>query len=171
MNRKPVYVVDLFERVVQKMNDNLDFTVYYQYGRAPEVINSLTIMEKNPESSVTKYPLVYLVMPFTEDNDTMEQEATVDLHVILIAKTRQEWRAAKRYAEVFKPTLYPMYDELIRQIALSSYFQEHSEYSIKHSKTDWPHFGEKGNFCNDFTDAIDITNLRLRLNFANCQTI
>lgn len=159
------YITDMFAEIVENVALALDTPVYYQFGRSPEVINSLTVMGKNPQAAVKKYPLVYLVMPFDERHDTIEQDATVELRLIILAASNQQWRASDRMERVFKPTLYPIYRELMTQIAYSTYFQPTSELQIQHTKTDWPHFGDKGNFSADYTDAIDINNLKLRVNF------
>jgi hypothetical protein len=171
MSLRPVYVVDIMKLMAERVATALETPVHYQYGRVPEVINSLSEMERSPAEMIKMYPLIYLVMPFDEDNDSMEQDFTATLHVIIISDTQQQWKASERMEYVFKPTLYPIYLELLHQIASSAYFMDHSERQIPHTKTDWPHYGEKGNFTNDFIDAIDITNLRLRFNFNNCQNI
>lgn len=68
---------------------------------------------------------------------------------------------------IFKPTLYPIYIELINQIARSKYFKESTPELIKHTKTDrlfWGKTGIMGNeglIFTDLLDVIEITNLQL----------
>jgi hypothetical protein len=177
MRDVPLYVVDMFADIIEKVSAELHDTlgdVHYIYGHPTEAVNTILEMTKNVKTAAKKYPLIYLYMDFDEDHDgTIEQGFTVSLHLAIATWTQPGWKADKRYTEKFKPVLYPIYDELMYQIARSGYFMVYSQHKIPHTKTDRPYWGSsngRGNIADDHCDCIELSNMKLLVNFNFCQS-
>ena len=173
----PIYIVDIFTEIVGRVSTELHDSVgdvHFIYGHPLEAVNTILEMTKRSDLAKKKYPLVYLYMDFDEVHDgTIEQAFEVSLHLAIATWTKPELKAPARYTSTFKPILYPIYDELMYQIARSGYFITYSQNRISHTKTDHPYWGSsqgKANIANDFCDVIEITNLKLKVNFLSCQS-
>lgn len=167
---EPVYIVDLFDSIVRSM----DIEVNYQFGHPVEINETLVNLSKittNPE----RFPLICLL---TDINETKGErfgiDSEVSLHLIIAQLTAKNYTAAERMENNFKPTLYPIYSELLTKIARSKYFVESTPELIKHTKTDrlmWGKVGVNGSEGLIFTDALDcieLTDLKLTVKTQKC---
>jgi hypothetical protein len=177
MDNKPIYIVDEIGAIVAAV-DAVTFTsigkhIDFMYGHFSEILSRLQQMTSSPDMKdrLGKFPLVALLMDFPED---IGAEAgvycEVDLHLIIANITEPQLVAQQRYEKNFKPVLYPIYRELLKQIASplqKSVFVEDSEL-IPHTKIDRVYWGREGlygggaNAMNDFVDCIEIKNLKIK---------
>lgn len=175
------YIVDDIEAVVNLMREDiiLNSDVHYMYGHKVEIANRLTLKDKDKVFKYQKYPLVALKMDFAETwNDAWE----LNLNIAIITKTKVESFVPKRYEEVFKPILYPLYESFMRQLKNAGLFSWSGEQEYPpHTKIDRPFWGTpddksinerrvSGNdkhVFNDPLDAIEILNLQINRN-KNC---
>ncbi len=187
---EPVYVVDVIEEVVKatsgailntiKNNETLVFgetnitALSYHKGSFDELIEDLSQKDGSQEERLKKYPLIYLVRDFEE---VRGREAgiycSVSLRVIIAHQTEQTYKIVDREEKVFKPVLYPIYYEFMRQLGLSPMVNQ-TEESIRHIKIDRAYWGknqqrgENKTALNDYVDAIEVRNLELKINYSNC---
>jgi hypothetical protein len=172
---KPVYIVDLFQTIVNSTSTALDMQIGYEFGHPYEINETLVSLSKSPVTQAGKFPLVAL---FTDIKEKKGQKfgtyANASLHIVIAEQTQQNLKSSERMEQVFKPTLQPIYDELINQIARSKYFSESTAELILHDKTDRLYWGKSGIMGNagliftDLLDCIEIENLVLNVKTQNC---
>lgn len=175
------FVVDDIGKVVQAMRNGGIFdpyfdatftgdgSPYYMYGHRQEISNRLLQMNNDSGKKRKKYPLIALRMDFTEDVNQGMWRST--LNVIIVAYTDPSFNVEQRYANVFKPVLYPLYENFLKKLAASGLFswdERLEETYPPHTKVDRPFWGTPGAeanlktiFANDPLDAVEILNLKL----------
>jgi hypothetical protein len=191
---KPVYIVDLIGTVVQAVitdvlatiqanetealqSTNIT-TINYQYGHFRELIVTLGQWDLDPLLRVGKYPMIYVVQDFVERRGKLAGVyAELSLQVIVCHQTEADYKITDRYANVFKPVLYPIYYSLMKNLALSNMTFPSSPDLISHDKYDRSFWGTSKvvgsggtdrSVLNDFVDAIDIQNLQLKIDYQPC---
>jgi hypothetical protein len=187
----PVYIVDIIGAAVQLAETNVlttiqenetcalggtgITTVNYQKGHKLELIETLLQWSKVPDYDQRKYPCVYLVQDFQEiRNPRPGIYADVKLNLILMHFTEQTYRVDDRYANVFKPVLYPLYDAFLEGLAKTPQIQQSNKDDIQHTKIDRLYWGRQAAGGNDrvaltdYLDAIEITGLQLSIYFKTC---
>lgn len=175
MIKTPVYIVDLFQAIVNSTSTALDLAVKYGYGPVGEIEETLVSMSKDPVVAAGKFPIVMLITDIDESKGLkFGVESKVSIHLLIATQTEKNLTAKERMEQNFKPTLYPIYAEFINQIARSKFFQESSPEVIQHTKTDrlaWGKYGITGNGKTVFTDLLDcieIKNLVLNVKTQIC---
>lgn len=166
-------VVNLFKEIAQRTADKLEMHVNFMHGHHSEITQVLTDLTQDIDASAGKYPLIALFQDFEEKKGNYFIELPA-IQIIIATLTDKNYLAAERYDKTFIPVLYPIYNEFIRQIAISTYFKESSVNKIAHTKIDrlfWGKnglYGNTGNVFNDFIDAIEIKNLNLNVKLNTC---
>ena len=184
---KPVVIVDVIGDVVNKVSQAILSTlksnaskttgdtitaINYFYGHKIELIETLAQADNVGRG---KYPLVWLVADFAEDKG---QEPGIDvdstLDIVIAYQTKNTYKSSERYAMTFKPVLYPIYAELLNQIAKHPSIHDDDIGNIPHSKYDRLYWGRVAvggndkNMVNDFCDAIELTKLQLKFDLITC---
>jgi len=157
-------VVDLVSNVVASCREVGQDAPYYYYGHPLEIVN--TLMEKDSSDiwKLKKYPAIFLFHDFEETRDKFTSEA--ELRIIIVTDTRPEWKAADRYANVFVPTLIPLYDRFILELGKAANMTFSGEHKVKL----YPYWGSEAtgaNVANDYADAIEISGAKIKT-FAGC---
>lgn len=188
--KPPVYVVDVIGEVVDAVSAEILTTIQdnqreifdgktdivsidYQYGHRLELIETLSQMSQSKTEKYHKYPLVYLVQDFPEDLGRAPGiYADVVLTIIVAHGTQQGSKITKRMEQVFKPVLYPIFQELCTQLFKHPQIHVQSPSSIQMRKWDRSRWGRvevsTGNTANklsDFVDAIELEQLRLKIKY------
>lgn len=175
----PIYIVDEIAAIVAKVQtalltelqayDPLIEGVHYEYGPGKEILETLKQKDMAPSFRNKKYPLVALLMEFPETrNPTIGVYAEADLSLVFCHHTKIDYKTAERYEKTFKPVLYPIYLKFMHELEMSGIaFSQTGEY--EHQKVDCPYYGrENKNVGNDFLDAIEVNNLKIRLYQKSC---
>ena len=172
---KTQFIPDVIGSAVEKVDTAIfakhSFRVFFDFGHYQEVTKNLTVKGKSISQKGERYPLVWLVMDFEERHGlNPDTYADVNLHLIIAMPTNNNYTMEQRRDEVFVPKLYPIYQELLTQISKSKSFGMPKLEMIEHTKIDRPYWGGQDsmgngtvNLFNDFIDAIEIKNLRLRI--------
>jgi hypothetical protein len=171
MQTDPLYIVEVIEDVVKATDvalySTLNKHIFYQYGRSIQILTQLQYLNGSIQSKGNKYPLFALFQDFPETNGGNGYYATVRFPKIIIATLTQSTDSVpKRYAETFKPILYPIYTEFLRQLVKHKNVVANDPGAIPHIKWDRPGSmpaadkKEAGNFT-DYVDAIELQNLEL----------
>lgn len=167
-------VVDIFGDIVAKVSAAVTpalqlfnpaiVGVNYLYGVPLEIIKVLTQWTASETYEPLKYPLVALFQPFDEvmgNNKGLAEE--INVRVIIAGLTLAEWSTPDRYLNNFKPILYPIYDELMKQIFTNPLILSLPN-QVKHTKIDWP-FWDDGTGKNPFNDKLDVVEIKnMKLN-------
>lgn len=140
--------------------------VNYLYGPPKEIIKTLTAWTASDTYGPKKYPLVAVFQPFNEGKGQQVGVNGVDnLRIIIAMGTVADALTPARYTNNFYPILYPIYEELLRQINFDTRIITQSESLIQHTKVDWPYWDD-GNDKNPFNDRLDVIELKnMKLNF------
>lgn len=182
---KPLFIVDIMKDIVSKVSakltpefkliDEFITAVHYMHGHPKEIIETLAQKDKSDTLLFDKYPLIALFQDFPERyNNMVEAPNELTLHIIIARATRPEYKAAERYDNNFRPFLYPIYMELMKQIFVSGKFLLTSSDNIRHTKIDRLYWGREGlygneaNIFNDFVDVIEIRDLKLQTYLKYC---
>lgn len=171
MNAAPLFIVDIIGEVVAAADAVLFPTlgkhILYEYGRSIQILTELQKLNDGITTKNGKYPLFALFQDFPEDNSgSSGYYCTVRFPKISIATLTQSTDTPpKRYAQTFKPILYPIYEEFLRQLMRHKNIVGNDPAAISHIKWDRPGTqpeGDKmGSNFNDYVDAIEIQNLQL----------
>ena len=163
---EPRVLVDLFGDMMKRVELDLSNKFndvqkpFYHYGHTQELINDL-LAKSN--SNVDRFPLVYLLQDFDEDYNVEDHRVQYEANVVIyiINHTDANFKVTDRYEQVFKQTLYPIYQTLIQNLATYKHFG-FPIARVPHTKTDLLYWGNgAANFSNDAIDAIRITNLNI----------
>ena len=151
--------------------------INYQFGHLKELIATMQEWEKAPSFQPKKYPLVALLMNFNEKMGNSGYVGECTLEIIIAYPTDPLLKADARYTQTFEPILLPIYHGLLQAIESSPAFVTQGVNKIIHNKMDCPYYGKgglgdtQGNVFADCIDAIDISNLQLKINFSPFSTI
>lgn len=166
-------LVDDIGKVVQSMQSE-DCKPFYMYGHRLEISNRLLEMENDIVYKYKKYPLIALRMPFDEKREN-GMITYSSINIAILDFTKENWNAEERYANTFKPILYPLYEAFKKALKNSGLFMWAGDQTEPpHTKRDMLFYGEflrEGNvkyIFNDPLDAVEITNLTLKQKIKNC---
>lgn len=166
-------LVDIFRDIVKEASDDFGYTINYQFGDWQYMSKVLSAMGKSPVTANKKYPMIGLYSPFEEDRaDPLY--VGVNISMIIAVNTLKDYTNEDRLEKSFKDTLYPVYDILMKKISRCRYLNIGYKSIASHVKTDNFRYGRSGVYgegkseFDDRIDAIDIKDLRLKVN-NNCR--
>jgi hypothetical protein len=159
------YLPDIMAAIVTKVQAALGTPVYFEFGSDPVVTQELTIKDNSINSKDKKYPLIWLVVPYEEvRGKRLGIYAEVTCDVCIVTDTKIDYSMLQRANINFKPILYPIYAELIKQITAPRSLIAATESLLSHTKIDYPYWGKnKSNLFNDYIDAIMLKGLKLTI--------
>jgi len=142
---------------------------YYLFGHPIEISNILLEKNKNDTLKYQKYPLVIL---FTDikigRGDSVIYGELINQAISIIGKSQKSYSTMQRYDNNIESILYPLYNTLMNKIKTSNNFIG-TNPNISHNLIERPFWGNNqkyGNVGNMFTDpldALEISNMNLKL--------
>lgn len=148
--------------------------IHFKHGHPLEIIDQLKELSLGVESKTKRYPLVALFRDFPEDKG---QEIGIysepRLNLIIATRTEPTYNSDERKENSFKPILYPIWEELEKQLLWDSRFNT-SGIGLSYTQIDhyfWGRqgiYGVEGNIFNDWIDCIEIRDLNLKVKQPNC---
>lgn len=152
--------------------------LYYEFGQALEVGNTLEEEKLDPINKEKRFPLMWLLTDIEKDFDTIETAdytATIIIGFIYISDANL--KAGQRIDSNFEPILDPLvklFKYVIENSTLKRYFVWPTDGSkLKIKQTDKFKYGSvsgDANIFNDITDAIELTmTLDFAMESTNCQ--
>lgn len=163
-------IPSLFAQLVSDASEALELDVYFDYGHYDAVNKNLV----NKDGSITmkdqKYPLVWLITPFeTRTNSRQDYACELSgLDILVLTNTGENISIPDRIENYFKPILWPIVQELKVQMVESGFFQLLDPGAIPYDyEKNWYYQGSvngKTNLFNAYIDAVQIKNLRLKVN-------
>lgn len=157
---------ELTDGILFDVKTKLNLSVLnYQYGYVDELKETLAQMAKTPAFAVKKYPLVWLVQPFTIARGELGWFGTLENgRLFIIAPSEKTLKAQGRMSTVFKPVIYPIYTEILNQVVISSEFDQLDVDSLSHKITDRYYWGEEQQkVISDVFDCLEISQLKLKI--------
>lgn len=140
--------------------------INYHYGHPIEIINLFKQASHAESYKYDQFPAICLMQDFPEKFTDSGFEREVELNVVIVTDTKREYEASERYSLIFTPLLYKIYDKFIDELAASTYIAGSSFEHTKYDRLYWGKtglYGNQGNIFNDFIDAIELENLKLRI--------
>lgn len=176
MNNPEYILTDVFKGLAANATVNLasvlaaisaSAQVNFFYGYVTELNTTLDQLSKSAPGVVKKYPFIWLEQPYTVNRGIANWYGSTTLRLFLVMESNVNYKAADRMQKVYKPILYPIYRELMKQIHESPVFISPGLDRIPHLKTDYYYFsdptGKKAVFS-DVVDCLCISGLKLNIN-------
>lgn len=165
-------LTDEMATVVSAVKTALSLPVLdYQYGHIEEL--NITLKEyENGSNYDKKFPMIWLAEPFDTQKGYPALHGICDPDIFIFHKTEKQYKAKERMQKVYVPVIYPIYDELLRQIVKSVMFDHTDPSQIKHTIRKGYYWDEQQKIFNSTVDCLRISKLELRLfNKQDCTPI
>lgn len=170
------YIYDQFTVIVADVAAKLAIDIKYIWGHPLEVSDQLDQLAKMPTKAAKKYPLIALFTDIPESTGSDGSvTAEVKLHLIIAVNTKPHYTAVERATLNFKPTLYPIFEQLKKSICRSGFYVEGYPDKLVMTKTDRFRYGKTGIMSNtgeifkDRIDCIEIESLNLTMLKQSCK--
>lgn len=173
----PYRLSDVMRQVVSNVSENLasesTLSIPYVSFHAEtwlELCDRLKAEAESELSKQTRFPLIALIGNDEYDINDKQPYPEVSCTIIIVTKSDPTWRSENRVAVNYNPILYPIYTELLEQLAASPLFQGVYNPYPSHKCIENYNVSEQGATggtaykLNDSVDGLIVTNLKLRLN-------
>lgn len=181
--KQPVYIVDIFRGIVAATSaalltqlqaaDPLITGVHFDYGHYTDIRNRITAKEGNPAEKQDITPLIALFEDFRITKGQAGIFGIAGLKFIILHSSDKGYTRQQREDLIFRPILYPVYWEFLRQIKLSGKFMYYGT-ELSHDQINRPHWGDpelygnKGYLLNRVLDGIELDRIELKTYLPNC---
>lgn len=178
---EPVYIVDIIRDAVARTSTRLlarlqaiDATITrigFEYGHINDIRERLATADK---SGINISPLVALIEDYRLRKGTLGMTGVTDLKLIILHRSKADITRQQREDNVFRPVLYPIYNEVLNQLLKSGVFMETDVSQLRHDQINRPHWGDPALYGNTqypltyVFDGIEIANLQLTAYLNNC---
>ena len=138
--------------------------INYHHGHPLEIVNLFKQATHLESVKFEQFPAVCLLQDFPEKFEGVNRD--VELNIIIVTDTERSYQAAERYRATFKPILYPLCDMFLNALIESDYIHGQQFDYTRYDRLYWGKnglYGNAGNIFNDFIDAIELDNLRLKI--------
>ena len=163
--KQPVYMVDIFTECCDAMRTGTVLSnaqkPYSTYGRVIQILDYLQTLNNSISNGGNKYPLIALYQDFPERRGVGYYAQVTIPKIVIACLTTDTDSPPDRYYKTFKPILYHIYYEFLRQLSIHSNIVEREVDLIEHTK--WDRIGTVRDGQSEYIDSIEITNLKLTL--------
>ena len=149
--------------------------INYTFGNAQYVKDRLDELSKTPSSNVMKFPLIALFCPFNEQRNSPEYYTKAKVRILIACASKQQWSNEQRREISFVNILRPIYNRFIKALQEDGRFdfaydgQVPHEYSENYSYGRYGAYTGTGDAVSETIDAINISNLELKVKPQNCR--
>lgn len=149
--------------------------IHYVFGNAQYVKENLDELSKTPHGNEIKFPLIALFCPFKEQRNSPDYYTKAKVNVLIACSTRKEWSNEERLQTSFQNILRPIYRRFMEALKEDRRFDfdydEHipHEYSENYSYGRYGAHTGTGDAVSEPIDAINISNLELKVKLPNCK--
>nr|DAY77051.1 MAG TPA: hypothetical protein [Caudoviricetes sp.] len=182
-------IIDIFADVVKKIPEELEviytdskgtrkviknLPINFVFGSGQYVKDMLDTTTKSDKTSPSKFPLIALFCPITEERNSMDYFAKAKVSLIIACSSNNEWSNEKRHETSFKNILRPIYDRFIEVLKDDDRFdwgygKVNHGYSENYSYGRYGAYTEKGDALSETIDAINIKSMEITINNPNCR--
>lgn len=180
----PVHIVDVIGEVVAKTSaslliqlqliDPLITGIHYEYGHITDIRERITEKMKTTTNSTEIAPMVCLIEDFKLTKGQVGLTGITDMKIIILHFSKKDITRVQREENVFRPILWPIYSEFLKQLKNDGRFSIYDETRIVHDMIPRPHWGDPGLYGNNayllngIFDGIELSNLQLTTFLKNC---
>lgn len=154
-------IVDLIGDIVL----GLDSAPKWDHGHPQSIINRFKEATHVESLKYDQFPAICLFQDIPEKHSISTEERTATLNIIIITSTDPNYSEAERYDNSFDPILIPLYEELMEALECSGEIQILTDDYDYIEHVNWGKsgiYGNVANIFNDFIDAIEISNLKVK---------
>ena len=150
------------------------FDLKYEYGHPKEIQQTLMEKTKSLATKDDKYPLLILFLDFEEERGQSVKKYVTEasVNMVLITATDRNYKAAERLENIFKPILWPLYEEFVYRCQMSPMFDTNEQFKIPHDKKDQYFYSadlaKEQNVFAAYLDAVEINNFEIKLQITGC---
>lgn len=173
----PIYVVDVIKEVVERTAIQLygaSTGIDFQPGRSDQILKELLKINQSIASGTraAKYPLVALFYDFPQDKGGAYYISVTLPKLSIATLTQSNDKVLDRYDKTFKPILYPIYYEFLRQLCRHKNIVGNDPDAFNHKLWERPGNQPEGGNMNDYLDALELQGLQLTFKTVNsCKTL
>lgn len=149
--------------------------INYTFGNAQYVKDCLDELSKSAYGNNIKFPLIALFCPFNEQRNSPDYYTKAKVRVLIACSTDRLWANEQRLQTSFINQLRPIYNRFLEALKDDGRFDfgydDHvnHEYSENYSYGRYGAYTGTGDAVSEPIDAINITNLELKVKQPNCR--
>lgn len=190
MKQRSREIVDIFADVVaetakdctimQTFPDGKEQTiacpaVHYIFGNGQYVKDHLDELSKAVNGNASKFPLIALFLPVKESRNNPDYHSTAKVSLLIACSSDRRWSNEQREVYSFRNILRPIYESLKKALAEDGRLDLGYEDIIPHEYSENYTYGKygamtsAGDEVSEPIDAINITNLEIKIIKLNCR--
>lgn len=149
--------------------------IHYVFGNAQYVKDKLDDLSTSPRGAEMKFPMIALFCPFNEQRNTPDYHSKAKVRILIACSSDKKWSNEQRLETSFKNILRPIYNRFLEALKEDGRFDfgydEHvaHEYSENYSYGRYGAHTGTGEEVSEPIDAINISNLELKVKLPNCR--
>lgn len=149
--------------------------INYTFGNAQYVKDRLDELSKTAKGNELKFPLIALFCPFNEQRNSPDYYTRAKVRILIAHSSLQQWSNEQRLETSFRNVLRPIYSSFLEALKedgrLDFGYDEQiaHEYSENYSYGRYGAYTGTGEQVSEPIDAINISNLELKVKLPNCR--
>jgi len=172
MIQQPPLIVDVFQELVQRTSQviyNDPAVIDFQPGRSAQILTEVQKITNaiKADTRNRRYPLFALFYDFPQDKGGTYPTSVTLPKISIATLTNINDPVLARYPKTFKPILYPIYYEFLRQLTRHRNIVGNDPAAFPHKLWERPGNQPEGQNLNDYLDALEIMNLQLTFKTVN----
>jgi hypothetical protein len=155
----------LFDTAWTTAPSSISVVLNFHHGHPLEIINLFKQATQLESVKFEQFPAICLFQDIPEKHSTDSAEREANLNLVIITDTSNTYEAAQRYTYTIKPILIPLYELFMEKLKCNGDVQVEDEKYDYIERLYWGKsglYGNVGNIFNDFIDAIEINNLKVK---------
>lgn len=149
--------------------------INYIFGNSEYFKETLDEKSLTPKGTQLKFPCIALFCPIVEDRTNPDYYTTAKVKLLIACSTKQGWSNAQRLNTSFRGILRPIYNRFIEALKEDGRLDFGYDGSMPHKYSENYSYGRYGAYTgsgeavSEPIDAIDISNLELKVKQPNCR--
>ena len=152
-------------------------TINYTFGSALYVKERLDELSQTPKGNEMKFPLIALFVPLKENRNNPDYYTQAKVNVLIAVSTLQQYSNEERLVKSFQNKLRPIYRRFLDELEADERIETGYRTNIPHEYSENYSYGRygahtgTGDAVSESIDAINLTNLEIKIINKNCRSI
>lgn len=159
-----IIVRNEFKAIVENIKQKNNYSVLEFYDGNKMEVEQVINSKDDENVKFNKYPCYVLEMPFTwkpSDFNNLDEISVSNLRLLIVTSAELEERNSKRYETKFSPILFPLLDQLVKEMNAYNQIQTFEVLKV----IEHPYYGTKQTVSNDKWEVIEvILNIEFKRN-------
>lgn len=149
--------------------------INYIFGNSQYFKDSLDELSKTPQGREMKFPAIALFCPVNEKRNNPDYHSIAKINVLIACSSNQQWSNEQRLHTSFRNYLRPIYNRFLEALKEDGRLDFGYEENIPHEYSENYSYGRygahtgTGDTVSEPIDAINISNLELKVKLPNCR--